>query len=635
MHDGAGEANDRLAERGLRRSGAPVPVSLICLHQAGAPPDRLLAATRIGAALNIPPEQVMLREGWISERDYYRSLARWLGLPFVEEPFALGKGAHYPQSIVAGIAQHADGAWVCAPEARRIKTLAFFRRRPAPIRVSITTPTNLRLAVERAFAPVAARHASRELARRDVESCALGKPTAGQIAASATLALVILASLFGHGALHLVLSGLVCALLGAAILLRLMAAAKSPNEAPRHAPLRDVDLPVYTVIVALHREAAIVCKLVNALDALDYPRAKLDIKLVIEVDDHETRRMLEALDLPPRYQIVIAPDGRPRTKPCALNVALVQARGELITVYDAEDEPEPDQLRKSAAAFASLPAHIGCVQGRLAIDNFRDGWISSFFAIEYAALFEVINPGLSALNAPVGLGGTSNHFRATALRDVGGWDAWNVTEDIDLGFRLARHGYSVGALDSSTFEEAPSHVRAWINQRRRWFKGWMQTLVTHTREPGRLVREAGPMRAGAAMLLIAGSLIGPMFGPAFALALLVSALSGNLFALQDVGGVIASVMWGAVCVGGLWSAIWPALLGLRRRGLLQLAVWLPLLPVYWALLSIAAWWALYDFIRNPFYWAKTDHGHAKTSWRKDKPPAPVRVMPKPAMIDAG
>ena len=124
MHDGAGEANDRLAERGLRRSGAPVHVSLICLHQAGAPPDRLLAATRIGAALNIPPEQVMLREGWISERDYYRSLARWLGLPFVEEPFALGKGAHYPQSIVAGIAQHADGAWVCAPEARRIKTLA-------------------------------------------------------------------------------------------------------------------------------------------------------------------------------------------------------------------------------------------------------------------------------------------------------------------------------------------------------------------------------------------------------------------------------------------------------------------------------------------------------------------------------
>ena len=636
-HDGAGEATDRLAERSLRRGGAPVPISLICLHQAGAPPDRLLAATRIGAALNIPPEQVMLREGWISERDYYCALARWLGLPFLEEPFAAGRGAHYPQSIVAGIAQHADGGWVCAPEARRIETLAFFRRRPTPLRVSITTPTNLRLAVESSFAPLAARHASRELARRDVEACALGRPGAGQIAAITTLALVILASLFGDGLLHLVLSSLVCVLLGASILLRLLATAKSrdktasqtASQTPALTPLRDADLPVYTVIVALHREAAVVRKLVGALDALDYPRAKLDIKLVIEVDDHETRRALAALDLPPRYQIVIAPDGRPRTKPRALNVALAQARGELVTVYDAEDEPEPDQLRKSAAVFASLPAHTGCVQGRLAIDNFRDGWISSFFAIEYAALFEVINPGLSALDAPVALGGTSNHFRANALRDVGGWDAWNVTEDIDLGFRLARHGYSVGALDSSTFEEAPSQVRAWINQRRRWFKGWMQTLVTHTREPSRLVREAGWMRAGAAMLLVAGALIGPMFGPAFALALLVSAILGELFALQGVGGAIATMLWSVVCMGGLASAIWPALLGLRRRGLLQLAVWLPLLPVYWALLSVAAWWALYDFIRNPFYWAKTDHGHAKTSWRKDKPRAPARLMRGP------
>lgn len=639
MHDGAGEATDRLADRLWRRGSAPVPTSLICLHQIGAPPDRLLAAARIGAALNIPPEQVMLREGWISKRDYYRALARWLGLPFLDEPFPVGRGAHYPQSIVAGIAQHSDGAWVCAPEARRIETLAFFRRRPSPLRVSITTPTNLRLAVEDAFAPVAATHASRELARRDVDSCALGKPGVWQLAAITLLASVLLSSLFADGVLHLILSSVVCLLMGAAILLRLMATTASGGEAPCHAPLADVDLPVYTVIVALHREAAVARKLVSALDALDYPRAKLDIKLVIEVDDHETRRALEALDLPPRYQIVVAPDGRPRTKPRALNVALAQARGELVTVYDAEDEPEPDQLRKSAAAFASLPAHIGCVQGRLTIDNFGDSWVSSFFAIEYAALFEVINPGLSALDAPVALGGTSNHFRACALRDTGGWDAWNVTEDIDLGFRLARHGYGVGALDSSTFEEAPSHVRAWMNQRRRWFKGWIQTLVTHTREPGRLMREAGPKRAGAAMLLIAGALIGPMFGPAFALALLVSVLSGELFTMQGVSGVITMGLWGAVSLGGLASAIWPALLGLRRRGVLHLAVWLPLLPVYWALLSIAAWWALYDFIRNPFYWAKTDHGHAKTSWRRDKPrqPAHVTLTPavqKPAIIDA-
>lgn len=599
-------------------SRASLPASLVCLQQAGVAPDRLLAAARISAALDLPPEQAMLREGWISERAYYRLLARWLGLAFTDEPFETGASAHYPQSIVAGVVQRADGAWIAAPEGQRIETLAFFRRRAMPIRVQITTPSNLRLTVERARAPQAALQASRELARRDAEACAIDKPSAAQIAAVAALLAIILATLLGSGPIHLVLSCLVCALMGAAILLRLLAAAESAPPPAACEPLRDEYLPTYTVIVALHREAAVARKLTDALDALDYPRAKLDIKLVIEEDDDETLAALQALDLPSRYQVVVAPDGSPRTKPRALNVALAQAGGELVAVYDAEDEPEPDQLRKAAAAFAGLPAHVGCLQGKLAIDNFRDGWLPTLFAIEYAALFEVLNPGLSALDAPVALGGTSNHFRIAALRDVGGWDAWNVTEDIDLGFRLARHGYCVGALDSSTHEEAPAQMRAWVNQRRRWFKGWMQTLVTHTRSPSRLLRENGPMRAAAAMLLVAGALIGPMFGPAFALALAAKTLSGDLFAPQGLAALCATALWCAVCLGGLASALWPALLGLRRRGLLHLAVWLPLLPLYWALLSIAAWWALADFIRNPHHWAKTDHGHAKTSWRREK-----------------
>lgn len=479
MHDGAGDATDRHDEWRLRRQPGALPVSLACLQQAGVAPDRLFAAARIGAALGVPPEQVMLREGWIGERAYYRALARWLGLPFVDEPFQAGRSARYPQSIVAGIVRRADGLWIAAPEGRRIDALAFFRRRNPPINVHITTPSNLRLTVERAFAPDAARQASRDLAQRDDEACALGKPSRAQMAAIAALVAIVLAAMLGSGPIHLAASSLIGALIGAAILLRLLAAAESAPNPDAREPLRDEDLPIYTVIVALHREAAVARKLAGALDALDYPRAKLDIKLAVEEDDAETLDALEALDLPPRYQIVVAPDGKPRTKPRALNVALAQARGELVTVYDAEDEPEPDQLRKAAAAFAAAPTHVGCLQGRLAIDNFRDGWIPTLFAIEYAALFEVLNPGLSALEAPVALGGTSNHFRIAALRDVGGWDAWNVTEDIDLGFRLARHGYCVGALDSSTYEEAPAQMRAWINQRRRWFKGWMQSCKQH------------------------------------------------------------------------------------------------------------------------------------------------------------
>ena len=299
-------------------------------------------------------------------------------------------------------------------------------------------------------------------------------------------------------------------------------------------------------------------------------------------------------------------------------------------MYDAEDEPEPDQLRKAAAAFAALPARIGCLQARLAIDNFRDGWLARMFAIEYAALFEAVNPGLSRLDGPVALGGTSNHFRIEALRDCGGWDAWNVTEDIDLGFRLARHGYGVGSLNSSTHEEAPARLRAWFNQRRRWFKGWMQTLITHTRAPSRLVAEAGPARAAAAMLLVAGALVGPMFGPAFALAFFASAASGELFARQDAASLVAATLWCVVGVGGLAAALWPALVGLRRQGLLRLALWTPLLPVYWTLLSVAVWWALADLIRNPFHWAKTDHGLARTSRRRDE----AKSLAGP-MIDAG
>ena len=632
LHDGAVDATERAAPRPVRRSGANPPPSLVCLHQAGFPPNKLLLAARIGAALDLPPEQVMLREGWIGESEYYRTLARWLGLPFVDAPFETGSGAHYPQSIVAGIVPRAGGGWIAAPEGKRIDTLAFFRRRADPIAVHITTPSNLRIAVEQAFAPQAARCASGDLALRDGDSCAQGKPSCAQVAAFAGVVTMVLASLIASGVLHLVSAALVCALAGASVLLRLAATVESSPSRNAAPALADEDLPVYTVIVALHREAAVARKLVGALDALDYPRAKLDIKLVIEHDDHDTRAAIEALHLPPRYQLVLAPRGAPRTKPRALNVALAQARGDLVTIYDAEDEPEADQLRKAAAAFASQPTHVACLQGRLAIDNFRDGWLARLFAIEYAALFEVINPGLSALDAPVALGGTSNHFRIGALRDAGGWDAWNVTEDIDLGFRLARHGYSVGALDSVTHEEAPAALRTWINQRRRWFKGWIQTLVTHTRSPRRLAREAGPMRAACAMLLVAGALIGPMFGPAFGIGLAVAAISGELLAPQGWGDVALSTLWCAVAAAGLASALAPALIGLRRRGLMSLAWWLPLLPVYWALSSVAAWWALVDYVRNPFYWAKTDHGHAKTSWRRDVAAArsPAIDGPSPA-----
>lgn len=323
--------------------------------------------------------------------------------------------------------------------------------------------------------------------------------------------------------------------------------------------------------------------------------------------------------MPARYEALVAPDGRPRTKPRALNVALAQARGDRLVVYDAEDEPAPDQLRLAAAAFAALPRSVACLQARLAIDNMDDSALSALFAIEYAALFGVLNPGLAGLHAPMALGGTSNHFRTEALRAVGGWDAWNVTEDIDLGFRLARHGYHVEQLDSDTWEEAPARLGLWMRQRRRWFKGWMQTCVVHSRSPARLLAELGPWRTVCAACLLLGALLGPMFGPAFAVATIVAGARGDLLAPEGLVAIAASTLWCSVWLSGSATVIWPMVLGLKRRRLLRLLVFAPLSPFYALLLSAAAWWALVDLLRDPFHWAKTQHGLARTSRRRGRP----------------
>ncbi len=587
-------------------SAPPLPACLTFL-QSEAPAhvlqDVLARAQRTGAS----PEQVLLGEGVLTEDAYYRAMARWLGLPFQQDVFEAGAGASYPESILTGLAPGPEGVWIAAPAGARIAATAAFRRR-SNLHLTITTPTTLRRSVERARAQQAAREASDNLERADAQASYRMGASGRQAALAGLMVGVVALALAPAGALPGAAAALVAVVAAACIGLRAVAACASLQRRTPDPPLADCDLPVYTIIAALYREAPVAAKLISALDALDYPAAKLDIKLVVEEDDAETLAALERLALPARYHILVAPSGAPRTKPRALNIGLAQARGDLVAIFDAEDEPEPDQLRKAAAAFALASPQVGCLQGQIAIDNAADGWIARLFAIEYAALFRVLNPGLSRLGAPVALGGTSNHFRAGALRDVGGWDAWNVTEDIDLGFRLARHGYRVGALDSTTHEEAPVRLRAWVRQRRRWFKGWMQTLLTHTRAPGRLVREAGPMQAASAMLLVAGALLGPLFGPAFAVALLID---GDPQAL-----------WMGLAAAGLAGAAAPALIGLARADALALAPWLALAPVYWLLMSAAAWWALIDLVRNPFHWHKTEHGLARSSLRRrHRPPA--------------
>ena len=344
----------------------------------------------------------------------------------------------------------------------------------------------------------------------------------------------------------------------------------------------------------------------------DYPPEKLDVKFVLEADDPETRHALARFDLGPPFETIIAPPIGPRTKPKALNAALPFARGAYTVVYDAEDAPDPDQLRRALDAFRRAGSRLACVQASLTVDNTADNWLARMFTANYAGRFDVFLPGLAALRLPFPLGGSSNHFRTAVLRKVGGWDPYNVTEDADLGIRLYRLGYRSAAVSSATYEEAPARYRAWLAQRSRWYKGWMQTWRVHMRRPGRLLRELGPAGAIAFQIFFAANVLSALIHPFF-----MAGLGYALFAVRTPWARAimdnAAPIFVTSLTSGYASTIVLDLIGLRRRGLLAHSWVLLLTPLHWFLLSFAAWRALFQLLYDPQRWEKTEHGLAATS----------------------
>jgi cellulose synthase/poly-beta-1,6-N-acetylglucosamine synthase-like glycosyltransferase len=234
------------------------------------------------------------------------------------------------------------------------------------------------------------------------------------------------------------------------------------------------------------------------------------------------------------------------------------------------------------------------------------------FTAEYAGQFDAFLPGLAALGLPIPLGGSSNHFRTSVLRQAGGWDAYNVTEDADLGIRLCRLGYRTAVVESSTYEEAPAYVAPWLRQRTRWFKGWMQTWLVHMRRPRRLVRDLGSAGAVTVQLVIGGNVLAALAHPVF-LAGIVYALLMRPALLSTQGISADALLFAATFASGYIASIVPSVIGLYRRGLTRNIWALAFVPVHWLLLSLAAWRALYQLIRDPHRWEKTDHGLARTS----------------------
>ncbi len=257
---------------------------------------------------------------------------------------------------------------------------------------------------------------------------------------------------------------------------------------------------------------------------------------------------------------------------------------------------------------------LACVQARLCIDNTGDSWLARLFTAEYAGQFDVFLPGLAALHLPLPLGGSSNHFHTATLRQVGGWDPYNVTEDADLGIRLARFGYRSDVIASTTYEEAPAHIGAWLRQRTRWFKGWMQTWAVHMREPRKLMRELGLPGFLTFQLIVGGNALAALVHPLFMASLIYSAMNGAPPWRGDGAAVaVLAALYGTTVVIGYLTSAFLGWLGLLRRGLLPTAWVLLLTPLHWLLLSLAAWRALFQLIVAPYTWEKTEHGLAKSS----------------------
>lgn len=375
-----------------------------------------------------------------------------------------------------------------------------------------------------------------------------------------------------------------------------------PGDEPR---LADEDLPLFTILVPAYREAGITRQLVDNLGGIDYPTSKLQILLLLEEDDQDTIDAFRATAAPDHVHMVLVPASQPRTKPKACNVGLAFARGEFLVIYDAEDVPDPLQLRSVVNQFRASGPEVACVQCRLNYHNVEENLLTRLFTLEYSFWFTYMLRGLDRMHLPMPLGGSSNHFRTDVLRELGGWDPHNVTEDADLGLRATALGYKVAANPSTTMEEACSRTEPWIRQRTRWIKGYMVTFLVHSRHPARFTRATGLRGTLCLLLLIAGT-------PAMYLA---SSVVWAFWLFTFLGG---SISWLHIpapvqlanfimfVVGNVSMIAMHAIAGRGRQH--RLALYAPLLPLYWLLHSFAAWRAVWHLLVKPDVWEKTPHG---------------------------
>ena len=392
--------------------------------------------------------------------------------------------------------------------------------------------------------------------------------------------------------------------------------------------VKNEEMPVYTVLVPVYHEATVLPHVMRNLYQMDYPKDKLDVKILMEEKDEETLGEAKKLGLfgkPTKlvegipaedyreflkfFEPVVIPEADITTKPRACNYGLLRAKGKYCVIFDAEDNPDEDQVKKAAVAFFHLPEDVVCLQSKLNFYNAKENLLSGWFSIEYSYWYDYYLEGLDRVDVPIPLGGTSNHFRVNQLRDLGGWDPYNVTEDADIGIRLSRRKLRTAMLDCYTYEEATIKLGSWIRQRSRWYKGHTQTYLVHMRHPIKLLQDLGWRKFLLFQFTFGGGIYMPIINPFLWVITVVSLFApwafSSLFLLPIQSICIFNLIVGNLSF--LFLYLWTCVKQ-RRYHFIPLAL---TMPIYWVLISVAAWRGLLQLITRPFYWEKTLHGVSK------------------------
>ncbi len=607
--------------RGRDRAAQRPRIGEVLTSRRWLTPERLNAALALQRIEDLPLGRLLTAKGWSDEECVAIALAEQHGLPFADltveppDPALLEPDAAAAYLALGLIPWRRDGAktlYATTDPERIGEAVAALGKPLAEARAAVASRRALEDAVAQGYAePLARRAATRTPRDQSVRS--LGRARA--VAGGAVLVLLALVFLGGPIAAALALGTLLMlnAATSAVRIAALIAGRVRPDRSVPPAPALAARkaLPRISLLVPLYREAGMVREIIAALDALDYPRARLEVRLLLEDHDKETQAAVARTPLPPWIKPLVVPAGRPRTKPRALNYALDFCQGEIIGILDVEDRPDPGQLRAVSGRFAVAPPELTCLQCQLAYHNARDTWITRCFQIEYAIWFDVLLRGYEALDLPIPLGGTSVYFRRQALVELGAWDAHNVTEDADLGMRLARAGQRVAVLRSVTLEEANCRAWPWIRQRSRWLKGYLLTWLNHMRDPRQLYRDLGLKGFLSLNILFLGAVASYLAIPLFWAAVIGWAVAGASLWPSALPGWLL----GAAGISlGIGQAIMVgcAALAMMRRGETGLLLWVPSLPVYWTLGALAAWKAVLEVLVAPFWWDKTRHGTSRT-----------------------